>query len=275
MTWAIDPTLTPSLLPKDTGEPGAGGEPADSKSTAVSARQAMEDRIRSGQGSTPRGCCPTPTPTWPRSPTAGSARRPASTLVRRAAAGGRAARRPGATSRGRPTAATPRTRDGRCAGSFRAPASRPRWPRRSRACPLGHDTGPAQRSSTAACRCSPTTTAEHPAGSRRPPRVGGASLSTQQFVADSVGPAQRTPGHRGGRSVFVAAPRSVQPRPGRRLGLLRRDRSIPWLDPATTRPTAERPTPPGRGGRHQPTKPRCPAPPDPSPRARRCSPPAA
>ncbi len=156
VTWAIDPTLLPSLLPKDTGEPGAGGEPADSKSTEVSARQAMEDRIRSVAGQHTPWVLPDVDADVAAVADSGKPSALASTLVSRPPRS-RLHWGHGATSRGPPTAATPPHASGRWVGSTSVPALRPRLPP-SRACPW--TTTPRTRTAAAATAfpCSPTTT---------------------------------------------------------------------------------------------------------------------
>lgn len=89
-----------------------------------------------------------------------------------------------------------------------------------------------------------------------------AVLSTQQFVADSVALLNELPGTEG-RSVFVAAPRSFNPDPTAARTFFAAAESIPWLTPTTTdaalsrarravpTPAAPvtRPTVPATGGR--------------------------
>jgi hypothetical protein len=58
-------------------------------------------------------------------------------------------------------------------------------------------------------------------------------LSTQQFVADSVALLNELPGTQG-RSVFVAAPRSFNPDPTAARAFFAAAGSIPWLTPTTT-----------------------------------------
>jgi hypothetical protein len=58
-------------------------------------------------------------------------------------------------------------------------------------------------------------------------------LSTQQFVADSVALLNELPGTEG-RSLFVAAPRSFNPDPDTARAFLAAAGSIPWLTPTTT-----------------------------------------
>ncbi|NYG06947.1 hypothetical protein BJ986_001434 [Phycicoccus badiiscoriae] len=58
-------------------------------------------------------------------------------------------------------------------------------------------------------------------------------LSTQQFVADSVALLNELPGTQG-RSVFVAAPRSFNPDPAAARAFFAAVDSIPWLTPTTT-----------------------------------------
>jgi hypothetical protein len=60
-----------------------------------------------------------------------------------------------------------------------------------------------------------------------------AVLSTQQFVADSVALLNELPGTEG-RSVFVAAPRSFNPDPAAARSFFAAAASIPWLTPSTT-----------------------------------------
>jgi hypothetical protein len=89
-----------------------------------------------------------------------------------------------------------------------------------------------------------------------------AVLSTQQFVADSVALLNELPGTEG-RSVFVAAPRSFNPDPTAARTFFAAAAGIPWLTPSTTDaalararravPTSAapvtRPTVPATGGR--------------------------
>ncbi|GAA2166709.1 DUF6049 family protein [Pedococcus bigeumensis] len=58
-------------------------------------------------------------------------------------------------------------------------------------------------------------------------------LSTQQFVADSVALLNELPGTEG-RSVFVAAPRSFNPDPETARSFFAATATIPWLAPTTT-----------------------------------------
>ncbi|TPG17100.1 hypothetical protein EAH86_10020 [Pedococcus bigeumensis] len=58
-------------------------------------------------------------------------------------------------------------------------------------------------------------------------------LSTQQFVADSVALLNELPGTEG-RSLFVAAPRSFNPDPDTARAFFAAAGSIPWLTPTTT-----------------------------------------
>jgi hypothetical protein len=58
-------------------------------------------------------------------------------------------------------------------------------------------------------------------------------LSTQQFVADSVALLNELPGTEG-RGVFVAAPRSFNPDPDAARAFFAATGSIPWLTPTTT-----------------------------------------
>ena len=58
-------------------------------------------------------------------------------------------------------------------------------------------------------------------------------LSTQQFVADSVALLNELPGTEG-RSVFVAAPRSFNPDPDTARSFFAATATIPWLAPTTT-----------------------------------------
>lgn len=60
-----------------------------------------------------------------------------------------------------------------------------------------------------------------------------AVLSTQQFVADSVALLNELPGTEG-RSVFVAAPRSFNPDPAAARSFFAATAGIPWLTPTTT-----------------------------------------
>lgn len=68
---------------------------------------------------------------------------------------------------------------------------------------------------------------------RRTTSAAEGVLSTQQFVADSVALLNELPGTQG-RSVLVAAPRSFNPDPTAARAFLSATASIPWLTPTTT-----------------------------------------
>lgn len=230
VTWAIDPTLLPSLLPKDTGEPGAGGEPADSKSTEVSARQAMEDRIRSVAGQHTPWVLPDVDADVAAVADSGKPSALASTLVSRAAPVAAALGARGDIAwpaDGRHTAARERALGRlyvrpRLAAQVAAQSS----------LPLDDNTQDAHRRSSDGL---PVLAYDDQLSALlgQTDNPASAALATQRFVAESVALLDERPGT-SSRSVLVAASRSFNPDPAAASAFFQTAALIPWLEPVTT-----------------------------------------
>lgn len=228
VTWAIDPTLTPSLLPQgvDIGDGSTQGD----QETAI--RAATESRIIS---SAPRHT-PWVLPDTDADLAAVAGAATGESLMRTFVERSRTvAEQLG----GRSDVVWPAdggyttTRDTALRRVFRVPAMAGQVTSAAslNAARSPNTPGSAQRSTTGlpllAYDDALSTLLARTASTRE------AVLSTQQFVADSVALLNELPGT-AGRSVFVAAPRSFNPDPVAAANFFAAANSIPWLQPTTT-----------------------------------------
>ncbi|HEY7720484.1 MAG TPA: DUF6049 family protein [Pedococcus sp.] len=230
VTWAIDPTLVPSLLPQEVEGSAEPGAPAPQPESAAGARTAMEQRIRASATEHTPWVLPDVDADLAAVADAGGGLALTSALVARSssvasALGGRADIAWPAD--GRHTAARESVlrrlfADPPLAGQLAAQSTLPltggtqdAHRRSADGLPvLGYD------DALSALLAQTTTPAS-------------AALSTQRFIADSAALLDERPGTPS-RSVLVAAPRSFDPDPSGAAGLLRTAASIPWLDTVST-----------------------------------------
>jgi hypothetical protein len=230
VTWAVDPTLVPSLLPAEVEDVRPEDDTGDATPTGDDARLAMEERIRATAGSHTTWVLPDTDADLAAVADTGGGTTLAGSLVARSAAvaeslGGRADIAWPAD--GRHTAARERA----LRRLFTEPRLAAQLARQS-ALPPGDGTQDAHRRSAdglpvlgfddglSALLAQTTTRAN-------------AALSTQRFIADSAALLDERPGT-SGRSVLVAAPRSFSPDPVGASGLITTATAIPWLQQATT-----------------------------------------
>ena len=230
VTWAIDPTLVPSLLPQEVEGSAEPGAPAAEPGSAASARAAMEQRIRASATEHTPWVLPDVDADVAAVADAGGGLALTSSLVARSASvasalGGRADiawPADGRHSAARESALRRLFADPPLAGQLAAQSTLPltggtqdAHRRSADGLPiLGYDDG------LSALLAQTTTPAS-------------AALSTQRFIADSAALLDERPGTPS-RSVLVAAPRSFNPDPSGAAGLLRTAASIPWLEPVST-----------------------------------------
>jgi uncharacterized protein DUF6049 len=236
VTWAIDPTLLPSLLPEEaegTGstEPAAPPAAPPAEDTAENAaREAMEQRIRASAATHTPWVLPDTDADVAAVADTGSSSGLASSLVARSLPVARAVD-------GRADVAWPA--DGRHTApresALRRLFVRPRLAGQVAAqstLPLDAGTQNAHRRSSdglpvlayddeLSALFAQTATAE------------SAVLSAQRFIADSAALLDERPGTPD-RSVLVAAPRSFNPDPTAAAAFLRTAATVPWLAPVST-----------------------------------------
>lgn len=229
VTWAIDPTLTPSLLPDDV-DVEAGSAPGRPEENTI--RTATEERITD---LAPRHG-PWVLPDTDADLAAVAGIRAGEPLMRSFV---ERAERVATLLDGRSDVAWPAdggytaSRETALRRLFRVPALAGQVTSASVLIPPGSATTPAatQRSTTGL-----PLLAYDDALSGLLARTTSAAdgvLSTQQFVADSVALLNELPGTEG-RSVFVAAPRSFNPDPAAARSFFAATATIPWLAPTTT-----------------------------------------
>jgi len=228
VTWAIDPTLTPTLLPDDVDIEADSAQGRQESAIRV----ATEDRITdlAAQHS------PWVLPDTDADLAAVAGIRAGEPLMRSFVdrADGVAAKLDGRADIAWPAdGGYTATRESALRRVFRVPALAGQVTSGSALTPAGSANTPsaAQRSTTGL-----PLLAYDDSLSGLLARTTSASdgvLSTQQFVADSVALLNELPGTEG-RSVFVAAPRSFNPDPDTARSFFAATATIPWLAPTTT-----------------------------------------
>ena len=220
VTWAVDPTLTPSLLPQAVDVPA-------STSQEASLRTTVEGRIRDGATRHTPWVLPDTDADVGAAPGLGAGRSLLTTMVARASAVAQA-------MGGRADVAWPAD-----AGSTTTTeaAVRGLYGRPSLAAEVtsiaGRVGGPAGGSPNAAQRSAsglPLLAYDDGLSAlfARTTTPDEGALSTQQFVAESAALLNDLPGTQG-RSLFVVAPRTFDPDPAAAHAFLAAAMSIPWL----------------------------------------------
>jgi hypothetical protein len=228
VTWAIDPTLTPSLLPDDVDMEG-GASPGRQESAIRTATERRITDLAARHG-------PWVLPDTDADLAAFAGIPAGESLVRSFV---QRADQVAESLHGRSDIAWPAdggytaTREGALRRLFRVPSLAGQVTSASVLAPAGAVNTPsaAQRSTTGL-----PLLAYDDALSGLLARTTSAAdgvLSTQQFVADSVALLNELPGTEG-RSVFVAAPRSFNPDPATARSFFAAAATIPWLAPTTT-----------------------------------------
>jgi hypothetical protein len=262
VTWAIDPTLVPGLLPDAVGEPASSGDDAQGSEAAV--RAAMEERIRSTAGAHSPWVLPDTDADVAAVADATASPELVSGLVSRSATVARALD-------GRADIAWPA--DGlHTAGRERALRTLYVQPRLAgqlasqQGLPLDGYTQDAHRRSADGL---PVLAYDDQLSAllAETDTPASAALGIQRFIADTVALLDERPGT-SGRSVLVAAPRSFSPDPAAATAFFRAAASIPWLQPVdsgTLLAAASRAVPMPRevGTRPSPSPPSAAAPVDP------------
>lgn len=228
VTWAIDPTLLPSLLPEGTGEPKSSTAPGATGEAAL--RSAVEERIRSAAPQHSPWVLPDTDADVAAVADAQNRSDMMSDLVARATSVARAVD-------GRADVAWPV--DGRY-----TPAREEALRRLYRKPRLG-----AQVAAQSTLPLDGNTQDAHRRTADGLPVLGyddelsslfaqtstptGAALGLQHFIADTVALLDERPGT-SSRSVLVAAPRSFDPDPAAATSFLSGVSAIPWLEPVAT-----------------------------------------
>jgi hypothetical protein len=229
VTWALDPTLVPSLLPSDTGEPLSSSADGDTDEAAL--RSAVEERIRGAAAQHSPWVLPDTDADVAAVADAEATSGLMSELIGRSTAVARALD-------GRADVAWPA--DGRYTAAREDAlrqlfSSQPRLGAQLAAqstLPLGGNTQDAHRRSADGL---PVLGYDDGLSAlfAQTSSPAGASLGLQQFIADTVALLDERPGT-SGRSVLVAAPRSFDPDPTAAAGFLQAVGGIPWLEPVST-----------------------------------------
>jgi hypothetical protein len=232
VTWAIDPTLLPSLLPvqtQDTGGTGAGSS-SGGGSAESAAREAMEQRIRASAATHSPWVLPDTDADVAAVADAGVSSNLASSLVTRAGSvaqtiGGRADiawPADGRHSAPRESALRRLYAQPRLAGLVAAQST----------LPLDAATQDAHRRSSDGL---PVLAYDDQLSAlfARTGTAESAVVSAQRFIAESVALLDERPGT-SDRSVLIAAPRSFNPDPTATAAFLRTAASVPWLAPVST-----------------------------------------
>ena len=237
VTWALDPSLTPTLLPA----PADAGAPGTSEN---SLRTATEQRISSAAAVHTPWVLPDTDADLGAVAGQGSAEGLFESLIERSA--DVAERLQGRADIAWPAdgSYTVRAETG-LRRLFRVPALAAQVASTSALPPglAGQTPGAAQRSTTGLPLLAYDDALSTLLGHTR--SAPEAVLSTQQFVAESAALLNELPGT-SGRAVFVAAPRSFNPDPAAARRFLATVTAIPWLTPTTTEAELEaaRRTPP-------------------------------
>jgi hypothetical protein len=229
VTWAIDPSLLPSLLPSQTGQPAPTGTDAE-PSPEAALRSAAEERIRSSTAQHSPWVLPDTDADVAAVADAGVSTGLVPELVSRSAAVARAVD-------GRADVAWPV--DGRHTPAREAALRRlytqPRLGAQlaaQSALPLGGNTQDAHRRSADGL---PVLAYDDRLSALlgQTGSSAAAALSIQRFIADTVALLDERPGT-SSRSVLVAAPRSFSPDPTAAAAFFEAAASIPWLEPVGT-----------------------------------------
>jgi hypothetical protein len=229
VTWAIDPSLLPSLLPEETGEPVSSDAKA-SKTSEAALRSAVEERIRASAPRHSPWVLPDTDADVAAVADAGTSSDLVPELVSRAATVARAVD-------GRADVAWPA--DGQHTpareSALRRLYSQPRLGAQLAAqssLPLDGNTQDAHRRSADGL---PVLAYDDSLSAllAQVETPESAALGVQRFIADTAALLDERPGT-SSRSVLVAAPRSFSPDPTAAATFFETAASIPWLEPVTT-----------------------------------------
>lgn len=228
VTWAIDPTLTPTLLPDDVDIEAGSAQGRQERAIRVATEERITDLA-------PRHS-PWVLPDTDADLAAVAGIRAGEPLMRSFVdrADGVARKLDGRADVAWPVdGGYTATRESALRRVFRVPALAGQVTSASALAPAGSATTPsaAQRSTTGLPLLAYDDSLSGLLTRTTSPSDG--VLSTQQFVADSVALLNELPGTEG-RSVLVAAPRSFNPDPATARSFFAATATIPWLAPTTT-----------------------------------------
>ncbi len=229
VTWAIDPTLVPSLLPDDADAPDAAGT-KDPGSTELMERKATEQAIRYAAPAHSPWVLPDTDADVAAASATGGATRLVGSLVSRAQV-------PARSLGGRADIAWPAdgvqspAREGALRGLYAGPGLRGQVAAAA-TLPRGVNTPDAAQRSQGGL---PVLAFDDRLSSllQHTTSLEESVLSAQRFIADSVVLLDERPGTEG-RTLLVAAPRTFDPDAAGARSFFHTVTSLPWLDTVTT-----------------------------------------